>query len=123
MSNITKADVIEGFTVLEDTNLDALIDGFITEAEDIIIAMLSYLSDIEDLVRPTEPTDTAKAIDLLVLYKARELAFTSVYGSLDNQQVVAWMNKFNAIMSDIRKGYIEINSDDSVKSMASAVFG
>jgi hypothetical protein len=123
MSNITKANVIEGFTVLEDTNLDELIDGFITEAEDIIIAMLSYLSDIEDLVRPTEPTDTAKAIDLLVLYKARELAFTSVYGSLDNQQVIAWMNKFNAIMSDIRKGYIEINSDDSVKSMASAVFG
>jgi hypothetical protein len=123
MSNITIDDVRDGQATLGDTSLDYIIPNLITEAEDLIIVQLSYLDDIDDLVNPVDSSDTPKAIDLLVLYKAREMSFNSYYGSLDNQQSLLWQDKYNKLMSDVRKGYIEIGTTNATKSMATAEMG
>jgi len=123
MSQITITDVREGEHTLNDSSLDTLIPDFITNAEDLVIVQLGFLSDVEDLVRPDDPTDTPKAIDLLVLYKTREFSYNSYYGSLDNAQSKLWMQKYDEILKDIRKGYINIGSTSTTKSIATAVFG
>jgi hypothetical protein len=123
MSSITITDVREGQATLSDTSLDDIIPELIAEAEDLLVVQLSYLSDAEDLVKPDDPDDTPKAVDLLVLYKSRELSFNSYYGSLDNQQCKLWGDKYNQLLSDCRKGYIDLGSTSTTTSMAVAFFG
>lgn len=123
MSQITITEVREGQATLNDSSLDDLIPAFITDAEELVTVQLGFLSDAEDLVTPDDPTDTPNAVDLMVLYKAREFSFNSYYGSLDNAQSKLWMEKYNELLRDIRKGYIDIGSSSTTKSMATATFG
>lgn len=123
MSIIDIEKVREGQTTLEDTSLDAIIPELITEAEDLVIVQLSYLDDINDLVRPTAPDMTPDAINLLVLYKARALSYESYYGSAVNEQSKLWNEKYDSILKDIRRNFIVLPTTNTTQGLGVADFG
>ena len=123
MSSITIDDVREGQSDLNQSSLDEVIPSLITEAEDLLIAQLSYLSDAESVVRPTNPTETQKVIDLMILWQTRARSFESYFGSVENEQVKTWDKKYDDMLKDIRKGYVTIATSSTRTALSSVEIG
>ena len=123
MSAITYDDVVDNIIILQTTTLESKIPGMIVDAEDLLIAQLSYLEDASQIVRPEDPGDTLDIINMMVLWQTRARAFESYYGSVNNEESALWEKRYNDTLKDIRKGYIKVGTVDKVKTLARAEFG